>query len=329
MPSLSAKSCHSVVIVVFPDVKLLDVAGPMQVFSDARVNNAEAYDITLVSAAGGDQQTDTSVVLSTEPLKAWRGRQIQTLLMAGGLGAFSAAKDTAFLDGVKELASQSDRVGSVCTGALVLAAAGLLDGCRAVTHWSVCDDFAARYPNVTVEPDRIFIKDKIWTSAGVTAGIDMALAIVAEDYGRKMALRVARSMVTYMARPGGQSQFSAALNIQIGDTEGRFDPLHSWIVENLEADLRVERLAEQCGMSERNFARVYQTTTGRSPAKAVELFRTAAARDMLEETTTPIGVIARKTGFVDDERLRRAMQRVLGLSPKEYRERFGNKHRES
>ena len=154
-------------------------------------------------------------------------------------------------------------------------------------------------------------------------GIDMALSMVAEDSGRKVAVRVAKSMVVYMIRSGGQSQFSSALLSQTNDATGRFDALHTWIGDNLTGNLRVDRLAEQVGMSERNFTRVYRTITGRTPAKTIELFRVAAARDLLEDTTLPVATIAQRTGFVDDERMRRAMQRVLGISPTEYRKRFG------
>lgn len=326
MSSFSAKSRPIVAILAFPDAKLLDIAGPMQVFADAWRYGGEAYEIVVLSVDGGDQLTDTGVQLRSNRMDAWRNRSIHTLLISGGLGALSEAKNPILVAGTEELARQSARVGSVCTGAYILAAAGLLDGCRAVTHWYVCQDFALKYPEVTVEPDRIFIKnDRIWTSAGVTAGIDMALAMVAEDSGRKTAIDLAKSLVAYMARPGGQSQFSAMLHSQIDDATGRFDALHAWITENLNQNLRVERLAEQAGMSVRNFSRTYQITTGRTPAKAVELFRVMAARDQLEQTNEPISNIARKTGFVDDERLRRAMQRVFGLSPRQCRERFGNR----
>lgn len=324
MPSYSAKSRPVVVFVVFPDAKLLDITGPMQVFSDAKICGGEDYEIVLASANGGIQLTDAGVELSTEPMERWRDRSVHTLLISGGWGAQAAAQDPDLMEKTTLLANQAERVGSVCTGAFVLAASGLLDGQRAVTHWYSCDDLAGQHPEVKVEPDRMFIKDgKIWTSAGVTAGIDMALAMVAEDSGRKVAVRLAQTLVMYMIRPGGQSQFSSTLLSQVNDADGRFDALHSWIADNLTKDLRVERLAEQAGMSARNFARVYRTTTGRTPARTIELFRVAAARDLLEETSLPVTSIAQRTGFEDDERLRRAMQRVLGISPTEYRKRFG------
>lgn len=324
MPSFSAESRPVVVLVVFPDAKLLDITGPMQVFSDAKICGGEDYEIVLASAEGGTQLMDTGVALFTEPLERLRGRALHTLLISGGWGARAASQDTKLLQETVQLADQAARIGSVCTGAFVLAAGGLLDGRRAVTHWYSCDDLANQHPSVKVEPDRMFVKDgDVWTSAGVTAGIDMALAMVAEDSGRKVAVRLAQTLVMYMLRSGGQSQFSSALLSQTNDASGRFDALHTWIVDNLARDLRVDRLAEQVGMSERNFTRVYRKTTGRTPAKTIELFRVAAARDLLEDTSLPVATIAHRTGFEDDERLRRAMQRILGVSPSEYRKRFG------
>ncbi|WP_419914013.1 GlxA family transcriptional regulator [Hoeflea sp.] len=324
MPSFSAKSRPVVLFVVFPNATLLDITGPMQVFSDAKRFGGEDYEIVLASAKGGSQLIDTGVELHTEPMERWHGRELHTLLVSGGFGAQSAAQDPKLLENTVLLADQAARIGSVCTGAFILAASGLLDGHRAVTHWYSCDELAHLHPNVKVEPDRMFIKDgRVWTSAGVTAGIDMALSMVAEDSGRKVAVRVAKSMVVYMIRSGGQSQFSSALLSQTNDATGRFDALHTWIGDNLTGNLRVDRLAEQVGMSERNFTRVYRTITGRTPAKTIELFRVAAARDLLEDTTLPVATIAQRTGFVDDERMRRAMQRVLGISPTEYRKRFG------
>ncbi|MEX0285947.1 MAG: GlxA family transcriptional regulator [Paracoccaceae bacterium] len=324
MPSFSAKSRPVVAIVVFPDTKLLDVTGPLQVFADSVVCGGVAYDTVILSENGGIIQSDAGIDLTTQAMADWHGKDIQTLLISGGWGAQAAARNSAITENVAILARTAMRVGSVCTGAHILAASGLLDGRRASTHWHSCDELTRTYPQVTVEPDQIFVKDgKVWTSAGVTAGIDMCLAMVAEDSGRKTALRLARALVVYMIRPGGQSQFSPALVGQLNDTSGRFEALHSWMQDNLHLDLRVTQMAEFAGMSERNFARAYREETGRTPAKAVEMFRLAAARDLLEETMMPVASIARKTGFGDDERLRRAMHRAIGVSPAEYRDRFG------
>ena len=323
-PPFSAKRAPVVIFVIFPDVKLLDVTGPVQVFSDVRRVGGFSYEVKLASAEGGVVLTDTCVPLQTEKISALGGQPIHTLLVAGGYGVHAAAKNPALIEGVQDLAASAERVGSVCTGAFVLAAAGLLSRHRAVTHWWECENLARQYPDLTVEPDRIYLKSGgVWTSAGVTAGIDMSLAMVAEDSGRKIALRLARNLVTFMARPGGQSQFSSILSSQISDAEGKFDDLHTWIANHLDQDLKVERLAEKAGMSPRNFARVYQSATGRTPAKGVELIRLMAARDQLEDSGDPIGLIARRTGFTNGERLRRVMHRVLGLSPHQFRARFG------
>jgi len=201
----------------------------------------------------------------------------------------------------------------------------MLDRRRAVTHWESCAALQQAYPEVQVEKDPIYIRDgHIWTSAGVTAGIDMALAMVAADHGRQAALSLARSLVAYMIRPGGQSQFSPVLDQQENDSTGKFEALHVWIIDNLDKDLRVEALARQANMSARNFARVYAAETGSSPARAVEQFRVEAARRLLEDTSLPVTAIADRCGFNDDERLRRAMTRTLNLSPKDYRRHFGN-----
>jgi len=205
----------------------------------------------------------------------------------------------------------------------MLAAAGLLAGKRAVTHWELCEQLAEEYPLIRVESDPIFIKEgAIWTSAGVTAGIDLALAMLAEDLGRPAALDVARSLVSYMVRPGGQSQFSGALNRQLADVGGRFDALHHWIAQNLDRDLRVEILADHLNMTSRTFARSYVEHTGQTPAKAVETMRVEAARDLLESSDLSIAAVARHCGFGDDERMRCAFRRALHVSPQDYRQRF-------
>ncbi len=224
---------------------------------------------------------------------------------------------------VKRLATRSRRVGSICNGAFILAACGLLNGRRAVTHWESCDKLAASYPAIQVETDPIFLEDDhVWTSAGVTAGIDMAIAMIAEDLGRTAALTLARSLVTYLVRPGGQSQFSEALDLQTADGAGRFDILHEWMQNNLKQDLRIERLAAEAGMSSRNFSRAYLSHTGRTPAKAVEAMRVEAARRMLEEGNTSINIIAGRCGFGDVERMRRSFIRILSVSPQAYRSSF-------
>lgn len=315
---------RTVVFVVFPSVKLLDLAGPLQVFSDAVDDSGRnVYRTAVVSIDGKQVKTDTPVSLATEEMKSWSNKHIDTLVVAGGDGAGVASRNSSIVEGVAQLANKASRVASVCTGAFILAACGLLDGRRAVTHWQSCDDLSKAYPSLRVERDPIFVKDtNIWTSAGVTAGIDMALAMVGEDIGRKAALSLARELVSYVVRPGGQSQFSTTLDRQTADETGRFEGLHEWIANNINKDMRVERLAEWTNMSPRNFARLYSKHTGQTPAKAVESMRTEAARRLLEESELSVSEVAYKCGFGDDERMRRSFMRLLHVPPSDYRQRF-------
>ncbi len=331
MPSFSANSdpidenTKLVVFVVYPNIVLLDLVGPLQVFSHALdpKTQANGYKCAVASLHGGLVPTNTVVPVSSVSMAQVADRDIHTLIIVGGDGAIPAMDDIDLLTAIKGLATNAQRVCSVCSGALVLAATGMLDGRRAVTHWDDCKMLAEMFPKVRVEVDPIYIKDgDIWTSAGITAGMDMALAIVAEDIGRSTALRVARSMVTHMARAGGQSQFSPVLDRQLKDATGRFDELHQWIAGNLRADLKVEQLATQANMSARNFSRLYARQMGITPAKAVEIIRTEQARDDLETTDLSVKQIAAKTGFNDEERMRRAFLRHLAVSPSDYRQGF-------
>jgi transcriptional regulator GlxA family with amidase domain len=316
-----------IVFVAFEQALLLDIAGPLQVFASARDLCAAAglhdpYRLSLVSPKGGEIATSSGLTVVTRRLGALRSEPIDTLIAVGGIGSRAAVNERVLIRWLASRAGRARRVCSVCTGAFLLAEAGLLDGKRAVTHWWACDELARRYPRVTVEPDPIFLRDgKIWTSAGVTAGIDLALALVEEDLGRTMALRVARHLVVFLKRPGGQSQFSAMLENQARD-DGGFAALHEWLAQHLADDLGVEALAARVGMSPRNFARVYAKRTGTTPAKAVEALRVDAARRALEESAASIERIARVCGFGDEERLRRSFLRCLGVPPKQYRARF-------
>lgn len=315
---------RSILFVVYPHVKLLDLAGPLQVFADARDDNANTvYETVLVSIDGKSVKTDTPVSIATGAIRSWYDTPFDTLVIVGGSGAIPATQDHAFLNAVKTLEKTASRVASVCTGAFVLAACGLLDGRRAVTHWQSCKKLLQAYPSIQVETDPIFVKDhNIWTSAGVTSGIDMALAMVAEDTSRAAALSLARDLVSYLVRPGGQSQFSTSLGRQTADSAGRFDKLHKWIESNINKDLRVDALAEHMNMSSRNFARLYAKQTGQTPAKAVESMRVQAARRSLEESKISVDEVAHDCGFKDDERMRRSFVRLLKASPSDYRQRF-------
>ncbi|MFK7750915.1 MAG: GlxA family transcriptional regulator [Sedimentitalea sp.] len=331
MASFHAKSQNPgttpklVLFVVYPNIVLLDLVGPLQVFSHAleTETGANGYVCAVASLAGGMIATNTVVPIPTEALADQHLRDIHTLVAIGGDGANIAMHDLELLGEFAKLAGSARRVCSVCSGALVLAAAGLLDGRRAVTHWEDCKTLEDGFPNVRVEVDPIYIKDgSIWTSAGITAGMDMALAIVAEDLGRPAALKVARSMVTHMVRSGGQSQFSPILGRQLLDATGRFEALHEWISDNLRQPLHIEVLAKQSNMSARNFSRLYSQKMGVTPAKAVEAIRTEVARDLLESTELSMKRIAAQCGFNDEERMRRAFLRQLNLSPSEYRQGF-------
>lgn len=319
------RSKRLVVFVVYPDIVLLDLVGPLQVFSHALDSKTKdkGYECAVVSVAGGLTKTNTVVSIPTLSVSDVSDRDIHTLVVVGGDGAIPGMHDPVLVEAVQELAEKAARVCSVCSGALILGAAGLLDGRRAVTHWDDCKMLAEEFPQVQVELDPIFIKDgDTWTSAGITAGIDMALAITSEDLGRQSALEIARSMVAQMVRSGGQSQYSPTLGRQLTDRAGRFEGLHSWVADNIASTLTVETLADQVGMSARNFARAYANTMGKTPAKAVEAMRIESAQDFLESTPKSLKEIAVACGFKDEDRMRRAFLRTLNVSPSEYRRNF-------
>ncbi|WP_424968660.1 GlxA family transcriptional regulator [Dinoroseobacter sp. S375] len=331
MPSKSAKPDHpsqtprSVVFVVYPDITLLDLVGPLQVFSHAEdpATQDKGYACQVVSVPGGMIGTNTVLSIPTQPASGLQGHPIHTLIIVGGQGAIPGMRDPQLVAAVRDLAKGAGRVASVCSGALVLAATGLLDGRRAVTHWDDCARLAETFPQVQVDLDPIFIQDgQVWTSAGITAGIDMALAIVSEDLGRAAALKMARAMVAQMVRSGGQSQYSPALTRQLRDGAGRFERLHQWISDNLDAPLTVEALAAEAGMSARNFARSYAKSLGTTPAKAVEAMRVERAQELLETSSRSAKQIATLCGFRSEDRMRRAFLRGLGVSPTDYRQRF-------
>jgi transcriptional regulator GlxA family with amidase domain len=306
-----------VVFVVYPGITALDLVGPHEV-----LGAAGSYELTVAASIPGVvRPTRGPGIVSDRLLASVRG-PIDTLIVVGGDGAFAATKDAQLVRAVGRLATRSRRVASVCTGSFVLAAAGVLDGKRATTHWSACEYMAKRYPAVTVDPEPIFVRDgNIWTSAGVTAGMDLALALVADDLGRDVALRVARQLVMYVQRPGGQSQFSAQLGAQIA---GR-DPLRElqeWVTEHPDEDLSVEQLSARAGMSPRHFARVFRAEVGCTPAVYVERVRLEVARRLLETTSLSVDEISRAAGFGTVETMRRTFSRRIGASPTDYRERF-------
>jgi len=315
---------RAIEIVVFPDVQLLDVAGPLQVFASANAikqtsGQPPCYAIRVI-AKSSPVVTSSGLALLAEPLSPQR-RSIDTLVVAGGEGVHTASEDRRLISWLAGRASAARRVASVCTGAFVLGAAGLLDGKRVGTHWAECERLARRFPKARVEIDPIFLQDgKVWTSAGVTAGIDMSLAMVEKDIGHAAAIAVARDLVVFLKRPGGQSQFSAALSLQQSDS--RLDALHGWIAAHLAEDLSVPALAARARMSERTFLRNYSAATGLTPGRAVETMRVEAARQLLATTSLPIKRIAAKCGFGSEETMRRSVLHKVGVTPSEYRSRF-------
>lgn len=328
----SRETPRLIAVLAFEGVQLLDVAGPVQTFASAsellKDERSAPYRIVVVSRRGGPIRTSAGLPLLTEPISRAIGKtRIDTLIIPGGPGIHAILKDPRTILWVRKKFSTVRRIASVCTGAFLLAEAGVLAGRRATTHWKSCARLQQAYPDVRVEPDPIFIREeRIWTSAGVTAGIDLSLALLQDDLGRKLAMQVARHLVVFLHRPGGQSQFSAALEAQAAAADGnapnRFASLHGWIAEHLTGDLRVERLAEQTGMSPRTFARIYAAKMGVTPARMVEKIRVEAVRRHLEESDMPIKRIAAECGFGQEERLRRAFARQVGTTPAEYRTRF-------
>ena len=314
LPSFSVMT-RKLGVLLFPDFQILDATGPIAAFEIASRYAPGAYELQIMAAQPGLVASSSGAAmlageLSTAPL--------DTLVVAGGEGTRPAAICEVTRSWVRAASSAARRTASVCSGAYILAEAGLLDGRRATTHWQRCPDFAKRYPKVRLEPDRIFVRDgAVWTSAGITAGIDLALALIAEDLGEDLARSVAQQLVVYHRRPGGQSQFSALL--EMGGQGGRFAALLDWMRERLAEPLGVERLADQAAMSPRHFARAFAAETGMTPAKAVERLRLETARERVEASADPIDRVAVATGFGDPERMRRAFVRAFGQPPQALR----------
>jgi transcriptional regulator GlxA family with amidase domain len=303
-------------VLIFPDFQLLDAAGPISVFEIAARFAGLPPSIKLLAATPRPVRSSSGVEMLARGLKS--AGAISTLIVAGGEGVDAAATCNKTLAFVRTIAKRGVRIASVCSGAYMLAEAGLLDGRRATTHWRRTRHFLSAYPKVKLEPDRIFVRDgNIWSSAGITAGIDLALAMVAEDFGEEIAQNTARQLVLYHRRSGGQSQFSSLLELKA--PSGRFGALLSWAREHLDAPLTVEDLAEQAGMSSRHFARAFIAETGTTPSKAVERLRIEVARQRVQSSGEAIERVAQSTGFRDPERMRRAFIRAFGQPPQSLR----------
>jgi transcriptional regulator GlxA family with amidase domain len=323
-----SRPARHIVLVGFEGVQLLDLAGPADVFDAAsRVTTREGggpgYRLTIATADGGAVRASSGMKIEPDAdLGSLEGGELDTLLVAGGRGRMVLERSD-LVPALAKVAPGASRVGSVCGGAFLLAAAGLLDGRRVTTHWAGCEDLARRYPALTVEPDRIYVRDgNVITSAGVTAGIDLALALVEQDHGVETARTVARWLVVFLQRPGGQSQFSQRLTAPVsGDSPIR--PLVDAIVADPAGDHRVSTLATRASLSERQLSRLFAMQVRTTPARFVERVRVEAARDQLETSRSSVDAVAAGCGFGSSETMRRAFLRVLGIGPGEYRQRFG------
>lgn len=314
---------RDVVLVVFPGFQSLDLTGPMEVFVGAnRQAGSEVYRVRVAASAAGPVATSAGIDVLAHVALADLTEPIDTLVVVGGDGTYGAVVDDLFVAQLRRLAPLAQRVTSVCSGAFVLAQAGLLDGRRATTHWTVCDLLAETFPQVDVDPDPIYVRDgDVYTSAGVTAGMDLSLALVEDDLGRDVALAVARHLVLFLRRPANQSQFSAPLAAQMADRDGLRDAQRH-VVEHPESDCSVAALARLAAMSERHFARCFTEEVGVTPARFVERVRVETARRLLEDTDEGVEAIAGRAGFGTAETMRRTFVRVVRTSPTQYRSRF-------
>lgn len=311
-----------IVLLAFPAAQMLDITGPSEVFSMADRRAGGAYSLELVAPTAAPIAASSGLRLVPDRAAAACRGPIDTLMVAGGAGIADALADERLVAWIRAAAGRSQRVASVCNGAFLLAAAGLLDGRRATTHWAACAELQRRHPAVRVEPDPIFVRDgNVASSAGVTAGIDLALSFVEEDLGAPAALEVARWLVLFLRRPGGQSQFSASMAGQAADREPLRE-LQGWMADHLDADLSVAALAERAFMSPRNFARAFRAEVGLTPAAYVEALRVERARVALETGNASVEEVARRCGFGTVETMRRTFRRRVSASPSEYRSRF-------
>lgn len=326
------KTQRRISMIAFDNAEILDVAGPLSAFAAVNEYIEEdypefiiPYDCEVLAKEVGPVLTSTGVALVAQRAYGRVRDHTDTLMVPGGPreAVRRAKEDPSLIKAVRRIGGQSRRLASICTGTFILAEAGFLKGRTATTHWSECRALNEEYPDTAVDPDKIFIRDDfVYTSAGVTAGIDLALAMIEEDLGRDWALTIARSLVVYLKRPGGQSQYSAPLTAQIQDAE-ILKGLPTWIVSNLSEDLSVASLAQRVAMSPRNFARIFRREMNTTPGRFVETARLDVARRLLEESGLPFETLARQLGYGNSERMRHAFKRQLGVSPDQYRTRFG------
>jgi len=314
---------REVVLVVFPGLQGLDLVGPIEVFSAANDEvDRPAYRLRVVARTAGPVRTASGLTLLAEEAIGDVPSTLDTLVVVGGEGTYQAIGDQHLIREIARLAGGARRVTSVCSGAFLLAQARVLDGRRATTHWRVCELLASTFPEITVEPDPIFVRDgHVWTSAGVTAGMDLALALVEDDLGRDVALAIARRLVLFLRRPASQSQFSAPLTAQMAERNGLREAQRH-VVEHPDRDCSIAALSDVAAMSARNFARCFTAQVGVTPARYVEQVRVETARRLLEDTDEGVEAVATAAGFGTSETMRRAFVRLMRTSPSEYRRRF-------
>lgn len=336
-PFLHDGACRHIGMLAFDNCEMLDVCGPLDIFhwtnvmlkSPDTVERPEspdlrerpAYTFEILAERAGPVRTLSGVKIFADRSFADAGDEFDTLIVAGG-DAMGNRANRAMIEWIRERSEGARRMASICTGAFLLAESGLLNGRKVTTHWGYCQRLATEYPALEVEPDRVYIReDDLYTSGGITAGIDLALALVEEDFGSEIANRVARFLLVFFRRPGGQSQFSSFIPPA---AKSRMDmrELQGWIIDHPAEDLSVEALAGRLAMSPRNFARVFVKEVGVTPASFVEQVRVNVARSLIEQTPLPLKTVSRRSGFGNDEHMRRAFQRHLKVSPQDYRERF-------
>lgn len=313
-----------IAMLVFPGIQMLDAVGPIEVFHEAMRQAAlpDAYKFDVVAPQAGAVRASNGMLFHANASLADAPGDIDTLLVAGSPTIHAVEDQAAMLDWLRQQAGSVRRLGSICTGTFLLARAGLLDGKHVTTHWNSSALLARQHPLVHVEADQIYVRDgALYTSAGVSAGMDLALALVEEDFGREVALKTARELVMFLKRPGNQSQFSAHLAAQTSERDAIRD-VQQWVLDSVAEPLSVDDLAARAGMSTRNFSRLFKQDTGMTPADFVENARIDAARRLLEHTNDPLKRVAAWSGFGNPNGLRRAFQRRLGVTPGDYRTRF-------
>lgn len=314
-------------MLIYPDAQSLDVTGPLEVFDIANQElppETVGYEIELIAKETGPIRMSSGIRISADKSLDQLTRHAHTLMVAGGVGTRQMVFDKDVIDWLSAEAEKVERIASVCSGTFILAQAGLLDGKKATTHWQVSEMLDQLYPAVTVIPDSIYHRDgKVYTSAGITAGMDLALALVEEDFGHEVAMKVAKQLVLFLKRPGGQSQFSNQLAMQF-KLSGPLESLSEWLVDNIDQPVSVTDMAQQVAMSPRNFARVFQRETGTTPAKFVEGLRVERAQQLLEASNLGLEQVADKCGFGSAERMRRSFVKTLNVLPVDYKRRFGS-----